>query len=694
MSPERWQQIKSLFESAIELPEGDRAVFLDQACAGDFSLRAEVESLLRADAKALHFFAHFADKIQTHLPAAPAEMPSDEGRIVGAYRLVREIGRGGMGVVYLAERADGQFEKQVAIKLIKRGMDSDAILQRFRRERQTLAQLDHPNITRLLDAGITEDGRPYFIMEYIDGLPIDLYCDTHQLDINTRLKLFHKVCAAVQYAHQRAIVHRDLKPSNILVTAEGEPKLVDFGIAKLLHPDSSTESFDLTMAGMRLLTLDYASPEQVRGEPITVASDVYSLGILLYKLLTGHHPYRFSNLSPQEIERMICEQEPEPLSAAVQRVVLDTNENEHTLSPATASAARRSNLKQLRRRFAGDLDNIAMKALRKEPQRRYASVEQFAEDIRRHWEGLPVLARKDTLLYLGTKFIKRHKANTIAVMLMVLLLAGMQAISRLLSPAHNAVPVPVPEVLCQIDPPVANYQAGSNHTVSMLFKVHGLPMAAVPVNFQIVSGPNKGQAASGTTNALGQASMNYKGVGGLGTDSIKVVAQYEDSSYTSMVQVGWFPPGTLFGPLGAPIGQFKKGDGINGGISCDGHRFSESVIEAHGQVAVKRLGEDRLLVQIELRHGDPNFIYSVEIFETADECGNSDFAATGVRLVSDGEGNGSTTVVLTLPYAPPRHQVLGDGQGSEAFIVVLDWVDAQKGGDRFSTDPMPLPAAR
>jgi serine/threonine-protein kinase len=422
MAPERWQQIKEIFQNAHELEETARPAYLDEACAGDPSLRAEVESLLAADEKAPSFFEKPA--------AAVAPLFSDEpngnweGRRIGPYRLQREIGRGGMGLVYLAARDDGQYQKQAAVKLIKRGMDTDEILRRFRHERQTLATLDHPNIARLLDGGVTEEGLPYFVMEYIDGLPIDVYCDSHQLNTVERLKLFRQVCAAVQYAHQNLIVHRDLKPSNILVTKEGVPKLLDFGIAKLLQHDASSPALEMTMTGMRLLTPDYASPEQARGEAISTVSDVYSLGVLLYKLLTGHRPYRFTSYSPAEIERVICEMVPEKPSTAISRVEPANGKGEHSLNPEIIGSARDGSPQKLRKRLRGDIDNIVLKALRKEPQRRYSSVEQFSEDIRRHLQGLPVIARPDTLGYRAGKFVQRHKFGVAAASLLVTLALG------------------------------------------------------------------------------------------------------------------------------------------------------------------------------------------------------------------------------------------------------------------------------
>jgi len=424
MTPERWQQVESLFQSAFEREPNQRAAFLAAACAGDLSLQSEVESLLAADERA-------AGVIDSPVFRVAAELFMDDdarsavGRRIGAYRIVGEINHGGMGIVYLAARADEQYEKQVALKLIKRGMDTDAILRRFRHERQILASLEHPNIARLLDGGTTEDSLPYFVMEYIEGQPIDKYCDRHKLTIIERLKLFRTVCSAVHYAHQNLVVHRDLKPSNILVTADGVPKL--------LNPELSAETGELTATVLRLMTPEYASPEQVRGEKITMASDIYSLGVVLYELLTGHRPYRIKSRLLHEIARVICETEPEKPSTAISRVeeVTGTDGTGRVkLTPERVSQTREGQAEKLRRQLKGDLDNIVLKALRKEPQRRYVSVEQFAEDIRRHLDGLPVIARKDTLSYRTSKFIQRNKlAVTASALFVVTGLSGAAATS-------------------------------------------------------------------------------------------------------------------------------------------------------------------------------------------------------------------------------------------------------------------------
>ena len=339
---------------------------------------------------------------------------------IGPYKLLKELGRGGMGAVYLAARADEHYQKRVAIKIIKAGTDSAEVVRHFRRERQILAGLDHPNIARLLDGGATEDCLPYIVMEYIQGQSLHEYCDSRRLPIVERLKVFQQVCSAVAYAHRNLIVHRDLKPSNILVTAEGVPRLLDFGIAKLLNPEVSGEA--PTATGL-VLTPEYASPEQARGENVTTASDVYSLGVLLYELLTGHRPYRLKTRQPLEVLRAVCEEEPERPSTIVERTE-EVTEGSSTVAvtPEGVGRMRDATPERLRRGLRGDLDDIVLMALRKEPQRRYQSVEALSEDVRRYLEGLPVKAGKGTAIYRAGKYVRRHAVGVTAAAALVLLL--------------------------------------------------------------------------------------------------------------------------------------------------------------------------------------------------------------------------------------------------------------------------------
>ena len=420
MTPERWQQIRSVFEHAEPLSELDRERYLNQACTEDQELRAEVESLLNAMARA---GAGFMGQ-----PAANLLQPDDSpqmnssriGRRIGPWEIVAEIGHGGMGEVYRAARIDGQFDQQVAIKLVRIGMGSSFINERFLHERQILASLNHPNIARLFDGGATDDGVPYLVMELIEGHRIDAYCQVQRLSITERLQIFLEVCGAVQYAHQRLVIHRDIKPSNILVTNDGVPKLLDFGIAKIVDPARDAET---TVA--RPMTPEYASPEQIRGEAITTATDVYSLGVVLYQLLTGRSPYRISTRTSLGLSQAIAETDPQrPSTVVMSPVRTGQNASESSIHSEELISAREPTPARLRRRLAGDIDNILLMALRKEPERRYRSVEQFAEDITRHLNGLPITASKGSWSYSANKFIARHRVGVAATTLVILALVG------------------------------------------------------------------------------------------------------------------------------------------------------------------------------------------------------------------------------------------------------------------------------
>jgi eukaryotic-like serine/threonine-protein kinase len=423
MTPERWQQISAIFVEAVSLDPAARTAYLDRVCSGDPELRAEVESLI---ASSPPDGDHFLDTPVLCLQSESAPAARDmAGTRVGPYELFEEIGRGGMGAVYRARRADGQFEQEVAVKLVRAGYeDRRTVLQRFWTERQILATLDHPNIARLFDGGATAEGSPYLVMELIEGANICEYCDARRLDTAARLSLFRQVCSAVQYAHQRLIVHRDIKPSNILVTADGVPKLLDFGIAKILAPASDAEATQ-----HRPMTLAFASPEQIRGDPMTTVSDVYSLGVVLYTLLSGRSPYRLDTRTPGGLYRAIEDEEPLRPSTAVGRPTTGRGDGaDAALSAEAVSATREGSIARLTKRLSGDLDDIVLKALRKEPERRYASVEQFSADIERHLRGFPVSARHGTWTYRAQKFVRRHKAGMAAAVTITLVtVAGVAA---------------------------------------------------------------------------------------------------------------------------------------------------------------------------------------------------------------------------------------------------------------------------
>lgn len=410
---------------ALHTPESQRASFLTEACGEDAALREEVASLLAAHGRAGRFL-----KIATQSEATGAECGSADpwiGREIGAYRIEAVIGRGGMGTVYQGQRSDDEYRKRVAIKLIRAGMATEDVLRRFRIERQVLAQLDHPNIARLIDGGATEDGLPYLVMDHVEGVPIDRFCRAHDLEFPDRLRLFRKVCAPVEYAHQHLVVHRDLKPGNVLITSDGEPKLLDFGIAKVLDPASAAGP-EATRSAQRLLTPRYASPEHLCGQAVTTTSDVYSLGVILYELLTGLHPFEVDPNCLEDLRRVVTTQEPTRPSTAVLRRAdgAGGHRSQSAAKQTSGLSAANRNKARLSRSLAGDLDNIILTALRREPTRRYATVAHFSDDVRRYLEGLPIAARADTFGYQFGKFVRRNAAmvGAAAILLIGLLAAS------------------------------------------------------------------------------------------------------------------------------------------------------------------------------------------------------------------------------------------------------------------------------
>jgi serine/threonine protein kinase/Tfp pilus assembly protein PilF len=425
--PNRWRRIAAILDEVLDLELAGRAAGIAARCDGDLALSGEVERMLAGADAAVYLESPalaYAVPLLTERAHSRGHEPVGPDPLVGPYRVVKEIAHGGMGVVYLAERADGQFEQRVALKLVRRGIDSDDIARRFLAERQILARLTHPNIARLLDGGVSADGQPYFAMEFIPGEPITSYCDDRRLGLPDRLRLFADVCEAVHYAHQNLVVHRDLKPSNILVTAVGEVKLLDFGIAKVLSPQDELDPA-ATQTGLRLMTPTYAAPEQVRGNPVTTTTDVYALGLVLYELLAGRPAHRFERHTPAEYERVVCETEPEAPSTAIAKVAADPAGGQE-LDPAAIAEARGTLPQWLRRDLRGDLDTIVIKAIQKEPARRYASVEALLQDLARHAGGLPVQARPDALGYRATKFLHRHRLGVAAgTAVIIALLAGL-----------------------------------------------------------------------------------------------------------------------------------------------------------------------------------------------------------------------------------------------------------------------------
>ncbi|QOY88299.1 serine/threonine-protein kinase [Paludibaculum fermentans] len=401
MTPDRWQRLESLFEAALALEPEQRPAFLAHECAEDQELRVEIERMLAADADDGRDLRQVVDSEALRTVAEAGNEPAD-GRRIGPWLITGVLGRGGMGSVFRAIRADDQYRKQVAIKVLRHGLESEFALARIRYERQILSNLEHPNIARMIDGG-ESGGLPYIVLEFVEGESLTTYCENHRLTVPQRLELFQQVCEAVQYAHQHLVVHRDLKPSNILVTADGRVKLLDFGIAKLEDPEWHPEAAAQTATGMRMMTPEYASPEQVRGEPVSAATDVYSLGAVLFELMTGAKAQSITTTDPLSVARVVCQREiPKPSTAAV---------------PAHRKALR------------GDLDNIILKAMQKEPSRRFASVEQFSSDIGRHLAGLPVRARPDTPAYRLSKFVRRNVWGVAAGMTVIASLAGGIAVS-------------------------------------------------------------------------------------------------------------------------------------------------------------------------------------------------------------------------------------------------------------------------
>jgi serine/threonine-protein kinase len=420
MQPEQWEKVKDVFTAALELPIDGRATFLAESCGADQALRHEVESLLAAHEEPQNLLEQHTVDLATRLQK---EADNYHGKLFGPYRILHEIGRGGMGAVFLAARADGDFEQQVALKIIRQSYGDRELERHFRRERQILASLNHPNIAKLIDGGVSETGELFLAMEFIEGEPLVAFAEHHHLTIDERLRVFLEICRAVAFAHQNLVIHRDLKPSNILVTAEGTPKLLDFGLAKLLESSADTSTVPVkgaeqTQTAFRAFTPAYASPEQILGKSVTTASDVFSLGVILFELLTNEKPFYFEGKSLEEIIKTVSQGEPSLPSRVVR-------------SRQPEGAARQ-------RQLRGDLDNIILKALQKDPLRRYPSVAEFANDIERHLARLPVAARPNTLSYRASRFYQRNKiAVSATALVIVALIVGLGIALRQYSNARR-----------------------------------------------------------------------------------------------------------------------------------------------------------------------------------------------------------------------------------------------------------------
>jgi serine/threonine-protein kinase len=415
LTRERWQKVDALFAAALEKPAAARLAFLAEACGEDAYVYEEVVALLELDDEAERVLGDsaevFAEPVLSAAERAADPLEEKVPPVVGPYRILSQIGSGGMGRVFLAERSDKFFTRTVALKLVRRGLAADHTIERFRSEQQIQAKLEHPSIARLYDAGATDEGWPYLAMEYVAGRPIDEHCDHHRLTVEARIRLFVEVCRAVQYAHQNLVVHRDIKPSNIAVTETGEVKLLDFGIAKLLEDPTREAQDALTHTGLRLMTPEYAAPEQAQGGAATIATDVYSLGVVLYELLTGRRPFDLKGKSPWEAQRILLDEEPRRPSTAVQGTRARAQSKTRTDDPLADGIAlsRATTPARLRRRLRGELDTILLTALQKDPGRRYATVDAFQDDLERFLSGEPVHAQPDTALYRARKFVRRHR---------------------------------------------------------------------------------------------------------------------------------------------------------------------------------------------------------------------------------------------------------------------------------------------
>lgn len=491
MNPKFYDQVTEIYQTAVELPLSEQLEFVKSVCAGDEELFREVESLLENNREAEDFLEFSA------FEALSKSFASEDltGKKIGNYRIVREIGRGGMGAVFLGERADGEFEQKVAIKLVKVGLDSQTVIRRFRRERQILASLEHSGIARLLDGGTIDKGVPFLVMEFVEGVPLNEFCRRQNSIIETRLKIFCEICETVDYAHQRNIIHRDLKPSNILVTNEGKPKLLDFGIAKVFgnQQDSSNKTETIAFA----MTPGYASPEQINGENLTRATDIYSLGVILFELVTGTRPYQFDSHSPLEIARIICETEPEKPSVVVSSRRSVVSEKQ------TLTKQESDNYQSIN----ADLDNIILKSLRKKPEERYASAIELAEDLQRYLSGSPVIAKGESGLYKTAKLVRNHSVLFSIVAVLILLISIFAVFYSRYLPLTETEKTQMAELKTKSREALRLYQAGRE--AFQKYNADGFRQSVTFFEQAIAQDPEFALAYVGLAESYGEASGSY-----------------------------------------------------------------------------------------------------------------------------------------------------------------------------------------
>ena len=689
MIPEHWKKIKKILDGALQLPPQERQSYIRKHCPADDEMVQELESLLAIANEDTDFLQTlFPVNFGTQIPRFYT------GERIDKYHIDKSIGSGGMGSVYLAHRIDGQFEQDVAIKVMHSVLNDVESITRFYNERQILARINHPNIVQIYDGGILSDGLLYLVMEYVAGWSLLRYAEEKKLELRSRLLLFVDILRATHYLHENNIIHRDLKPSNILISHDGIVKLVDFGIAKVLDSSDFALKPVLTRRGFQRYTPNYASPEQICHRELTFQSDIFSLGIVLYELITGTRPFEMEGKSAKEIESLICDTIPPPPSQRAK--ALQRSSQQQTAATYTANERDNSVRAGSLDRISPDLDSIIMQALAKEPRMRYSSAHDFAVDIENHLAGRPVRARRISFIGKIVRLPRRHRKPMLTAFLMMCLIVAAVGWQKFGQGSAGEREITGEEISFTITPHIMHRVVGRKHKMAGQLKFSGVAIAKVPVMLNILGGPNKGIKQETVTDELGQFAFVYTGSQDVGRDTSEISYIYNidgqpDSLITRQVYTGWHSAGTLFGPLGGPLGRPLTYGALLGGIGCDGTRFSETLIVPSGSIRLERIAADSLGISIRLQKGDPEMLYDIEVFEAGVGCGSSSLAKTGVQLSTTALGQGEAHFTLPLPWHPPKHHSLGDGHGTEALIVVLDYVGSIKGGDRFSTDPIPLP---